>query len=74
MILNDDNDDYQGFNVSDISNYSFLTRVNIDVWANISKLLLLKRKCSEYAEIMKMTLELQNYHFAPRSYVTRFNL
>ena len=63
MILNDDNDDYQGFNVSDISNYSFLTRVNIDVWANISKLLLLKCKYSKYIKITKTIPEFQNYHF-----------
>ena len=74
MILNDDDNDYRGLNVNNISNYSFLTQVNIDIWANITKLLLLKRKCLKYVEIMKTTLELQNYPFALESYVTRFNL
>ena len=73
MILNDDDDDFLGLNVSDVLNYSFSTRVNIDICASISKLSLLKCKCLECAEITKMTHELQNYHFAPKSYVTRFN-
>ena len=41
----------------------------MDIRAIASKLLLLKHKGSKYAKITKMTLELQNYHFAPKNYV-----
>ena len=73
VILNVDDDDYRALNVNDILNYSFSTWVNIDIWANISKVLLLKLNCSEYAKITKTTLELQNYHFAFASNIARFN-
>ena len=68
--LNDDDENYRGLNISDLSNYSFSTQVNLDIWAIASKLLLLSHKGSEYAKIMKTTLELQNYHFALGNYVT----
>ena len=42
----------------------FVTLIDIDVQANTSKLLLLQHNCLNYAEFIKMTLELQNYHFA----------
>ena len=43
----------------------FTIRVGINIRANTSNLSLLQHNNLNYADFTKMTLEVQNYHFAP---------